>query len=282
MSSILIGDDPLAEDVPCMQCGYDLRTKRPSEKCPECGTSVAPSIAAHRVPPSLRNPRRAALGAWLLVAAMLGTEVSVLTPLAMNYDYIGHHWADTRLYIPLQLLEVAIAMATLGGAMLLVSGAAVACPPDTRRRNIRTTIFKALFFVLVLMAALATVLQEMTLWGYVRSPLSYKAMTPCAVAATAAALAVLLIGGWLLARLAWRQRWKTFAGITALLFAAAAATSIGAGVSVCLWWELVRGLLNPAYQWIRFTVDYGCTFLPPTMAFYWAVLALRLHKLKAE
>src|SRR5271170_2025196 len=42
-----ISDAPLTEDILCMRCGYNLRTRRPSEICPECALPVAPSIQYH-------------------------------------------------------------------------------------------------------------------------------------------------------------------------------------------------------------------------------------------
>lgn len=39
--------DALAEDVACERCGYNLRMLQASATCPECGHSIASSIAAH-------------------------------------------------------------------------------------------------------------------------------------------------------------------------------------------------------------------------------------------
>lgn len=39
-------DLPLDEDLPCHACGYNLRTRRPSQACPECGASVSAAITA--------------------------------------------------------------------------------------------------------------------------------------------------------------------------------------------------------------------------------------------
>jgi hypothetical protein len=36
------------EDIPCIQCGYDLRTLEITSKCPECGHEVASSVTAWR------------------------------------------------------------------------------------------------------------------------------------------------------------------------------------------------------------------------------------------
>src|SRR5205814_2492947 len=38
----------LETDVPCAQCGYNLRTLRAVGRCPECGSDVGPSIWIHR------------------------------------------------------------------------------------------------------------------------------------------------------------------------------------------------------------------------------------------
>jgi hypothetical protein len=60
-------DAPLDQDIFCAQCAYNLRTKRPSELCPECAHPVTPSIELHRTG-TLRHPRRAFLAALLLAA----------------------------------------------------------------------------------------------------------------------------------------------------------------------------------------------------------------------
>jgi hypothetical protein len=65
MSVAASSDLPLIEDIPCITCGYNLRSKRPSEKCPECGAPVAPSIEVARIE-CLPRPRRAANAAWIL------------------------------------------------------------------------------------------------------------------------------------------------------------------------------------------------------------------------
>ncbi len=38
-------DQPLDNDLPCHACGYNLRTRRPSQACPECGAAVSAAIA---------------------------------------------------------------------------------------------------------------------------------------------------------------------------------------------------------------------------------------------
>jgi hypothetical protein len=59
-------------DLPCVRCGYNLRTRRAEERCPECGESVAASFPYAKKPAGLENlapPIRFAAGGlavWLL------------------------------------------------------------------------------------------------------------------------------------------------------------------------------------------------------------------------
>ena len=55
---------PIATDLRCCRCGYNLRTLSTSGKCPECGASVAESIAA-------ANRRRAFTGWWVVLMLLV-------------------------------------------------------------------------------------------------------------------------------------------------------------------------------------------------------------------
>lgn len=60
----------IAETLPCIVCGYELRTLRLSDRCPECGTPTADSLDHLSLAgiDELRRMRRGALRAGLAVA----------------------------------------------------------------------------------------------------------------------------------------------------------------------------------------------------------------------
>lgn len=66
--------EPISTQLPCHNCGYDLRAHPPDGKCPECEASVAESRRIAAIPrrPAWRDSdprwrRRMLAGAWLLV-----------------------------------------------------------------------------------------------------------------------------------------------------------------------------------------------------------------------
>ena len=78
-------DGRLAEDVLCIECGYNLRGLRPDGKCPECGNDVAPSLRGLKLEtaslPWLRSIRR---GFVLLRYYFLASLVLVLVPVPLG------------------------------------------------------------------------------------------------------------------------------------------------------------------------------------------------------
>jgi hypothetical protein len=68
----------MSVDLPCHQCGYDLRVHPEEGKCPECGASVADARRWARIPwrPAWRDSdprwrRRVLAGVWVLVLVPL-------------------------------------------------------------------------------------------------------------------------------------------------------------------------------------------------------------------
>jgi hypothetical protein len=82
--------DPISAEVPCFQCGYDLRGHGHEGKCPECGTSVVESRRLAAL------PRRPAWGdsdpAWRR-RMLAGVWVLVLLPLMDVLNTLG--WASS-------------------------------------------------------------------------------------------------------------------------------------------------------------------------------------------
>ncbi len=78
----------LAEDIPCIQCEYNLRGLMPGGRCPECGGEIALSLAEHarwKDFSSLLGPIRK--GLWLLVVSQAVWLVGV--PLLVWFNARG-------------------------------------------------------------------------------------------------------------------------------------------------------------------------------------------------
>jgi len=63
---------PLSQDFFCIHCQYNLRTRTPADRCPECGAPVSDSISHHRDhAEAIVHPRLLQAAAVLFGAAML-------------------------------------------------------------------------------------------------------------------------------------------------------------------------------------------------------------------
>jgi len=74
---------PSDATVSCAACGYDLRGFRPRDRCPECGTPVAVSLAARVAPAAALDPawrRRVQEGAALSLIAFAFLCISTACP----------------------------------------------------------------------------------------------------------------------------------------------------------------------------------------------------------
>ena len=88
----LDAEGQIDEDLPCVDCEYSLRTRRPEGTCPECGQAVAPALLPHRLyfadASWLLRLRRGAV--WLVV----GLAWLVLARYALFYAL--HQWLAPR------------------------------------------------------------------------------------------------------------------------------------------------------------------------------------------
>lgn len=105
-------DDEIARDVPCLQCGYNLRGLTSFHTCPECGLTVARSMRGDRL--CVSHPRwveRLANGAgWCAWSTVCGLVCGLLANLLA--------WL-VPLLIP--LVQLTTAGLWLGGICLLTS-----------------------------------------------------------------------------------------------------------------------------------------------------------------
>ena len=82
-----VPEAPIAQDVPCRKCGYNLRGLTPSMRCPECGTAVGYSFQGDLL--RFCNPewvdtlgRGAYLVVWGFVVIIAGAVLSIIIGLA--------------------------------------------------------------------------------------------------------------------------------------------------------------------------------------------------------
>jgi hypothetical protein len=91
---------PLAEDVACIGCGYNLRGLASTGRCPECGRPAQGSVALHRArrkappPPDPRWARQVAEGAGLSLLAFVLFAVLCLAP--QQWFYLPYRYAPAR------------------------------------------------------------------------------------------------------------------------------------------------------------------------------------------
>ncbi len=103
-------------DLPCFQCGYNLRALRVAASCPECGSAVKHSIASYRVerwPFTAVEPcRLLAFGLISMLAIGLGLiPWTIGLVMLIRRMPTGMHWAVIRHATWLSLLSVFACMA---------------------------------------------------------------------------------------------------------------------------------------------------------------------------
>lgn len=87
---------PVDRDLPCVRCGYNLRTMDGTARCPECGAGVALTLELggelQRTRPAYLG--RLATGCWMLFAARVAATISLLVSARID------HWA----WLPVPLM----------------------------------------------------------------------------------------------------------------------------------------------------------------------------------
>lgn len=94
------GDVKLDEDgrirleLPCHQCGYDLRTCEPDAKCPECGYPIAATISRAVFACKWWQP-------WAVQLGLLGVMgfLVLVTSWAMEHRYRSDFRIDVALFV---------------------------------------------------------------------------------------------------------------------------------------------------------------------------------------
>lgn len=124
--------DVIANDRPCANCGYNLRTLAVAGRCPECGESVANSF----VPGGFRfrspmTPRRVRNGlVVVIVAILLGT---VLNLMHMGMIYVAWLIQEGPVSVLTRIAAPATRHALTAVPMLMLIGVVLATWPFGRR-----------------------------------------------------------------------------------------------------------------------------------------------------
>src|SRR6516164_2948601 len=106
---------PMDYDLACFACGYNLRTRRRTELCPECGSKVAGSVAIayQKMRGDLRRVNR---GAWLLAGTLPVLWLMDFSASSM-FDVERVGWSNV---IPFMVQVIASTMMLMAMAMLLL------------------------------------------------------------------------------------------------------------------------------------------------------------------
>ena len=251
---VLGADGRVAEDVPCMQCGYNQRSLPGDGRCPECGHDVATTLRER----TGTRPVRLWLydvgsGLSLIGWALLCTAAACLTvPFALLTSDGGMAWT--------LLLGLAWGLSLVAGVLSIIGcGGVTAVPPPgaaalrghlKARRLARVSfLFLPVLFVLSCTGILPALLAQ----GRV-------AATAVTLITLAASPGLLIAHLWTLLRLAGppQARWAAYAaaaGAVTLLTLAWAIIwppiPVGAAGAATTWVLLVGTLLSYSYALLR-------------------------------
>src|SRR5438270_443638 len=103
---------PIAWDIPCLRCRYNLRTRLPSELCPQCGLPASVSLEAYEETARITwTPMTVAAAlvlfpAAILLGAMLTTTIRVMhtyMPALYLIEALSHYAAVIGVLVAVML-----------------------------------------------------------------------------------------------------------------------------------------------------------------------------------
>lgn len=129
-----IPSPPLAADLLCIHCQYNLRTRSPQDRCPECGAPVAQSLAHYRAyAGAIREPAALRLAAWCFaVPSLLAIVAYLLLALLRLATRSSPSGTILDLFFQYVLHVVFIAALLLGVILLGASVSRLIAPPAIR------------------------------------------------------------------------------------------------------------------------------------------------------
>jgi hypothetical protein len=115
-------DGRLELDVPCAQCGYNLRMRSPEDFCPECGLGVRGSIAHYEKAAGLfREPGRFRLGLLVLSCTFFFNAGALPVVYGLSWLSLGRPWAQEAMVLFFSFHRVMNVAAIVSGAGLIGS-----------------------------------------------------------------------------------------------------------------------------------------------------------------
>lgn len=108
----------VATDLPCLQCGYNLRTQPHDANCPECGEPVIESLQNRLAACGQRNLAIITTGVGLVAIAVVSTLLSDVALAAIFAKWMVSPTSPTQFAV--SFLFPAIAYTTLGLFVLLI------------------------------------------------------------------------------------------------------------------------------------------------------------------
>ena len=271
-------DSPLTTDLPCAKCHYNLRTKKPSEICPECAHPVADSITFRRNA-ALRNPKRAALGSLLLAFAFLQG------PLFQLAFFIVFHWLDlthsTRSFqIPFTTSEFLTLSSACIGFFLFRSGV------QSARPGLASRLFAILVVYHTLLLPTATlIISLLSPWTYYTptrtSPDTWTVFAE--LIPFPSTFIIFITAWWFLRRLARRLHRPAFALIISCLIPAHLLLQAFDLLTTLMFYSHAGYAIVGKWPYIIFAIDlYSQTALLTALALYLFALAPILRNTPAQ
>lgn len=270
-------------DLPCAQCGYDVKGLPVDGKCPECGFAIRPTVRAYVNPesghmPTLDHPRIAGLSAAALAVLLLLSALALWTPDIINWRQLFSQGTATVTNSPpennLPFHLTAIVLVLL--AVLATFGLALSGQFPQSRTRVITGLARArlvLVGIAVVMAVGAVADSVDLSMGFMRPVLPLRLAQAASnwinLALGALAIMLALALRPVMEFLAQRsRRHRTGAssrqGIPALIVALSV-IMIGEGALVLDWLLVANGVIIPGQQYLTLVAPWltviGCVML---------------------
>lgn len=152
---------PINDDLLCMHCRYNLRTRSAADRCPECGLAIARTLAHLRESAGILIDRRAFCSGSLLFsglciagAVLYAGEALLDSPLSRQ---LGPEWFTTINPLVVNLAYLLFLAATVAGLALVSAGVSA---------RIISAGARSFMFIITIILAVLTAPQALSAIGF--------------------------------------------------------------------------------------------------------------------